>query len=179
MPKYIVDGSDLTSVANTIRTKGGTSGSLSFPNGWSSAINAISGGGLEYEEGTWTPSEDIADTTISFSNSHTTPPIMVMITETSSQSIGVADSNALLAICNPYTYLGYPIVNGTASRYGLGEYYYTSSTGLTATVTTMSSEFTMGTYLSTTYFRAYTGGTSRYWRAGRTYKWIAVWAPTT
>lgn len=45
MPKYIVDGSDLTSVANTIRTKGGTSGSLSFPNGWNSAISAIGGGG--------------------------------------------------------------------------------------------------------------------------------------
>lgn len=44
MPKYIVEGSDLTSVANTIRTKGGTSGSLSFPNGWNSAIMDISGG---------------------------------------------------------------------------------------------------------------------------------------
>lgn len=41
MPKYIVDGSDLTSVANAIRTAGGTSGSLSFPNGWNSAISVI------------------------------------------------------------------------------------------------------------------------------------------
>lgn len=37
--------SDLTSVANAIRTKGGTSASLAFPSGFVSAINAISGGG--------------------------------------------------------------------------------------------------------------------------------------
>lgn len=35
---------DLTSVANAIRTKGGTSADLAFPAGFVSAINAISGG---------------------------------------------------------------------------------------------------------------------------------------
>lgn len=35
---------DLTSVANAIRTKGGTSGQLAFPDGFVSAIQAISGG---------------------------------------------------------------------------------------------------------------------------------------
>lgn len=38
-------GSDLTSVANAIRTKGGTSAQLAFPADFISAINAISGGG--------------------------------------------------------------------------------------------------------------------------------------
>lgn len=37
--------SDLTSVANAIRTKGGTSASLAFPADFVTAINAISGGG--------------------------------------------------------------------------------------------------------------------------------------
>lgn len=37
--------SDLTSVANAIRTKGGTSAQLAFPAGFVSAINDISGGG--------------------------------------------------------------------------------------------------------------------------------------
>lgn len=37
---------DLTSVANAIRTKGGTSASLTFPSDFVSAINAISGGGM-------------------------------------------------------------------------------------------------------------------------------------
>ena len=45
MSNYLVTDTDLTSVANAIRTKGGTSASLSFPSGFIDAINAISGGG--------------------------------------------------------------------------------------------------------------------------------------
>lgn len=45
MSDYIVTDTELTSVANAIRTKGGTSGSLAFPSGFVSAINDISGGG--------------------------------------------------------------------------------------------------------------------------------------
>jgi len=45
MTDYIASGTDLTSVADAIRTKGGTSSSLAFPNGFVSAINDISGGG--------------------------------------------------------------------------------------------------------------------------------------
>jgi len=43
--EYIVSKSDMTAVANKIRTKGGTSALLSFPQGYMSAIDAISGGG--------------------------------------------------------------------------------------------------------------------------------------
>ena len=52
---------DLTSVANAIRTKGGTSASLAFPAGFVSAIAAIpSGGGGSWDvaAGTITPSAD-------------------------------------------------------------------------------------------------------------------------
>lgn len=45
MADYIVDGTELTSVANAIRTKGGTNSPLAFPNGFVSAVNNISGGG--------------------------------------------------------------------------------------------------------------------------------------
>lgn len=45
MSNYIVTDTELTSIANTIRTKGGTNGNLTFPNGFNSAINNISGGG--------------------------------------------------------------------------------------------------------------------------------------
>ena len=41
MPDYKVNGIQLTSIANAIRTKGGTSASLTFPNGFVSAIEAI------------------------------------------------------------------------------------------------------------------------------------------
>lgn len=44
MSDYIVDSADLTSVANAIRTKGGTSEQLAFPAGFVSAVQAIPGG---------------------------------------------------------------------------------------------------------------------------------------
>lgn len=55
---------DLTSVANAIRTKGGTSGQLAFPAGFVSAIEAISGGGggggnFVKHTGSFTPSSNI------------------------------------------------------------------------------------------------------------------------
>ena len=45
--KYFVEGSDLTSVANAIRTKGGTNASLAFPSGFVSAINNMVGDNTE------------------------------------------------------------------------------------------------------------------------------------
>lgn len=57
---YIVDSDDLTSVANAIRTKGGTSASLAFPADFVSAIAAIpSGGGSSVQTGTFTVASDI------------------------------------------------------------------------------------------------------------------------
>lgn len=41
---YLATSTDLISVANAIRTKGGTNSTLSFPSGWISAINNISTG---------------------------------------------------------------------------------------------------------------------------------------
>lgn len=41
---YLVDRQDMVSVADTIRSKGETQGELNFPNGFNSAINAISTG---------------------------------------------------------------------------------------------------------------------------------------
>ena len=46
---YLVTSTDLTSIADAIRTKGGTAASLTYPAGFVSAINAIpTGGGDEY-----------------------------------------------------------------------------------------------------------------------------------
>ena len=44
MANYIASDTDLTAVANAIRTKGGTSAELEFPSGFVSAIEAIEGG---------------------------------------------------------------------------------------------------------------------------------------
>lgn len=58
MSNYLVDGADLTSVANAIRIKGGTSAQLAFPAGFVSAVQAIpTGGGRDYT------AEDFGDPT--------------------------------------------------------------------------------------------------------------------
>lgn len=52
---------DLTSVANAIRTKGGTSAQMAFPAGFVSAVEAIptgGGGAVLIERGTFTPVEN-------------------------------------------------------------------------------------------------------------------------
>lgn len=61
MSDYKVTDSELTGIANAIRTKGGTSSPLVFPNGFTSAIGAIpTGGGVVQplsvaQNGTYTP----------------------------------------------------------------------------------------------------------------------------
>jgi len=58
---------DLTSVANAIRTKGGTSASLAFPADFITAIAAIpsgGGGGLDCDYGTYTPSSDVLEASV-------------------------------------------------------------------------------------------------------------------
>lgn len=48
MSNYLVDGADLTSVANAIRTKGGTSAQLAFPQGFVDAVEAIPSGSSDF-----------------------------------------------------------------------------------------------------------------------------------
>ena len=54
MADYIVKDTELTSVANAIRTAGGTSSLLTFPNGFTSAINNISGDSSDFSTATVT-----------------------------------------------------------------------------------------------------------------------------
>ena len=77
---------DLTSVANAIRTKGGTSASLAFPADFVSAIAAISGGGgssgVQYKGGTFTPTSTFSDaarhTITTVANVGFTPDVFIL-----------------------------------------------------------------------------------------------------
>lgn len=144
-------------------------------------------GGLEYEEGTWTPNEDIARGTIHFLNTHTTAPSIVEITDTDTATAPATYSNISMIFYNVHTLHGdgFPY-NTTSTYYGVVQYlYYSSSQSASgqrtylATSTGSASSGTPGYWADNTAIYPYTVSTSRYWRAGRTYKWIAVWAPTT
>ena len=148
-------------------------------------------GGLVYETGTWTPSEDVARGEIFFTNTHSDMPIFIMLTDVKEEYFDTLYSNLAFFYMDWEKAFGAPIYTGTSTmQYGLSYNRYRSSnaTGTTASFNGFSypssnlgddSTAYFRYYATNTKFMPYTGSTSRYWRAGRTYKWIAVWAPTT
>ena len=148
------------------------------------SVNVSGGvGGLEYEAGIWTPSTDTADYTISFTGTHTVAPFFYLINDSEGEYYTEANSNIQVRFVCPYL-LGVDLyITGTNIQYATvaSQYRGTSTTSFSsanATVTTNGSAV-LSDYATSTGIRAYTNATSRYWRAGRAYKWIAVWAPTT
>ncbi len=144
-------------------------------------------GGLEYETGTWTPSEDVAQPTINFTNTHSTPPRFAMMVDVS-DDLAPENSNAYWSIDYWDIDFNHGLYHsGTTLIYARTTYGHritgTSLSFSGTSVTNRTSETEGGSYLwswvRSTCIRPSSNSTSRYWRAGRTYKWIAVWAPTT
>ena len=83
MPNYVVSDTNLTSIASAIRTKGGTSGALSFPDGFVSAISAISGGGggtINFVTGEFNVSTSYAPYEINIPYTGNGYPVAVLVT---------------------------------------------------------------------------------------------------
>lgn len=154
-------------------------------------VNVAGGGGsgLTYEQGTYTPTTDTARPQIKWTNTHTEGPILVAMSDTSSASGITSNSNILFVYWDPYKIFGtgYPY-STSATRYESAYYSYRTSNGTSAGSTliqynsdnTSASSTSYARYwASPTDFHPYSNSTSRYWRANRTYKWIAVWKPTS
>lgn len=140
--------------------------------------------GLEYESGTWTPNADVAQPTIDFVGTHANRPIYVLISDTTNT---IAPDNSILwwLISSWYDAFSVPVfISSSIKHYAFTRYSYASngsygSGGNNITSLTGSNNGSLPTYLTNEGFSPYTASTSRYWRSDRTYKWIAVWAPTT
>ena len=149
------------------------------------------GGGLTYESGTYTPASNVAQPTISFSGSHSKLPIFVMMSDATNTDPATTNTNHAFFISFWELYTGQPVPAAGASnaRYGVVGYTYransTTSVSSAVTVLNYSSSNTGSSsagypryWVSETGFKPGSNSTSRYWRSGRTYKWIAVWAPS-
>ena len=146
----------------------------------------VSGGstGLEYETGTYTPASDVSSVSISFLNTHTTRPFCVIIVDTTGT---LADANSILmsGVLSWYDAFGSAFyTNASTQRYARALYDYKTSSGAmqsntAITALTGSSTSSMPYWVTENGFYAYTEATTRYFYSGRTYKWIAVWKPTT
>lgn len=108
MSEYKVSGTDLTSIADAIRTKGGTSASLSFPDGFVDAIDNIQTGGSSTlitknitANGTYNASADSVDGYSSVAVDVPSRTIIGTFTGTTAA--------AAMDVSIPYTGSGYPI----------------------------------------------------------------------
>lgn len=138
-------------------------------------------GGLEYEAGIWTPTEDISSENIYFANTHTKKPCMFMLSDTTGTYSDTTNTNYAMSYVNFYDAFGVNLYASTGSvQVGLVRYVYraTNATSLTAGNAVLTGTAQADDWVSNTHIIAHSNSTSRYWRAGRSYKWIAVWAPT-
>ena len=188
MSYAIIDESLLTGIADAIREKNGSSDTYT-PAQMATAIGAMASGGLEYETGTYAPESDIAKPFISFSKSHDYPPCQILFYDATNTIDIVTSSNWLFQwidfsqISN--TTISY---SETSVRYAIAFLVYRGSqtTSLTSVGSFVTYPYSDTGDSANTYYRfwvtasgfyPYTNSTSRYWRSGRTYKWIAVWKP--
>lgn len=162
MSNYLVDGADLTSVANAIRTKGGTSAQLAFPAGFVSAIQAIpTGGGGSAEKllgsGTYTVSAAASTATIStgITNSDETKPVKILVVKDSKTSgIGQMLWWASVYPVQPDAFVNqagsnfansyYVASNGTS--HGYTNYQYGSTTNVICYFTRSTGKITLRQY---------------------------------
>lgn len=150
-------------------------------------VNVGGGGGnLVYEIGTFSPDADISRPQINFKDTHAEAPIFVAMTDVTDSS-SPSDTNLLFVYYDPYKLFGagFPLTS-TNLRYGsMTSYHRTSSSGSGShTEAFQYSSDNAGTSGAgyPRYWVTETGfvpgaSTSRYWRNGRIYKWIAVWKP--
>lgn len=137
------------------------------------------GGGLEYETGTYTPASNTAEPRISFSNSHSNRPFCAFIYDITQGVPG--DSAASNIIISFYDLFG-ETLNMSYSNYvfyGIMEYCYTASNGSPSYGgSRLGTTTSLNNRLSSTTYIPYVGLTTRLFRSGRTYRWMAVWMST-
>ena len=143
-------------------------------------------GGLVYETGTWTPSEDVAEAWISFANTHTEAPFCYSIIAT--EYTDSDSSNGGTDYINYAQIIGEPFRIGTSTssvRYGAARKLIRSGASTQISITYPHTNTGDSTNSYSRYWAKETGiraaqySSGYYWRAGITYKWAAVWSPTT
>ena len=182
---------DTTIPSNAAAASDITQGKLAYVNGLLVTGTASGGGGgLEYETGTWTTPTDVLKTSILFSDTHSVAPFYFMVSDETEEYYSTTSSVYNICYYNFHQLFGvaYNVNNNGTYHYG---YVYrrwrNSSTGITGGVITLLYPYTDSGYIYNTYPRNWvneTGITAQsssveYFRAGRIYKWIAVWAPTS
>lgn len=182
---------DTTIPSNAASASDITQGKLAYVNGLlvTGTNQGGGGGGLEYETGTWTPASDVADYDITFSKTHTTAPFYYMVCDAQDEYLSETNINYGLFYNNFHQVFGRSwYQTSTVIRYGMVYATYRGSSNWSNTQFALNSPYTSPSasgvnasryWATSSKIKAYTNSTSRYWKSGHTYKWIAVWLPTS
>lgn len=152
-------------------------------------VNVSGGGGsgLVYESGTYTPTSNQSSATINFAQSHSTLPFMYIIAMQNSEVPTQNSVTLNIYLCFSDVFGGTYKKESSTTIYGLNHKWYKSASSISSTGTDLThptSDQDSGTayprhYISESQIKFESGNTNRVLRSGITYKWIAVWAPTT
>lgn len=170
MADYLVTDTELTGVANAIRTKGGTSSPLVFPSGFESAISAITTG-KDFVSGTFTCPDE--DTTYKIQFGKTFSKYLFLIELSDDSKTALVNSGSSYA--RPFAYIGvYPKLgmNNLTVDYNIVPNRYKSSTN-EVTIGNSSALTTTGTYIEGT-VRAVNSNAANYFIRGYSYKYTVV-----
>ena len=134
--------------------------------------------GLVYESGFWTPEEDVAKGTIAFSNTHTDPPAFFVVTNTADEYTGDSVAAESCFYTRWDLMLGTTVYAANSYRIGCRTALGRSAASTWAVQNGQIDSLAGAELVATnTAIYPYSGASTRYWKAGYTYKWIAVWAP--
>ncbi len=169
------DVSGTTATASDVRN-----GKLFFnSSGTKTAGTAIVG--LEYETGTWQPSQNTAKEFVSFSDVHADVPTLLMLVDVTNTDDTTQNTAYGLSICNFVTYNNaIPSNVSSYRRLATATVVYRSADNPTQTTypitgTNGTSTSYLSAWIIASGFYAWTGSNSILWRSNRTYKWVAVW----
>lgn len=180
MANYIASDSDLTAVANAIRTKGGTSAELEFPSGFVSAIAAIpSGGGGSLPSiisalagGSFTPASAELCRDIKIQHNMSTTPYAFLIWSEDSFTEESSDNKS----CYMTGYFSRcETVNNlqiNVRGYNVRQYYRASDKRVSVNNGIVSLR-DITRFVTESYLCMYSS--NEYFQSGKTYKWLA-WA---
>lgn len=145
------------------------------------------GGGLVYETGTFTPTEDIARPTIYFSGTHSKNPFFVGMFDMVDE-LDLSYTNVINAFSFVYPHIlwGKAIAgNIYANKWGFvcsntrdnntGNAVNMTMLLVNSERTSTNSNADVGYYVSPEWFKPRALYDTYKWKAGKTYQWIAIW----
>lgn len=135
-------------------------------------VSVSGGGGLEYEEGTYTAASD-STPTITFANAHANAPALVVFMDVSDTYIGTT-AGTMYGLMDFVKLFGVGLKTGTTlTRDGFYSYARVGGNGSTTPGSAVLAD--PSTQASSTGFTPNFNGATYMCKAGQTYKWIAIW----